>query len=450
MPAVVVSGSTDTSVATVVWQQITPVITASGEAAGFPAINVNDPATWSSWKADGSNGWIKYDLGGATSIDAIGIAAHTLGSSGATALVQYGGDSRTNLIVRSEELDNGVWIHSRITISADAIVAPDGTLTADKLVENTENGAHGLSTPIAGYVSGTNYTLSAYVKAAERSFVLLSFIPTTHSVNVGARFNLATGDVLLPSAALTDYGCEDAGNGWWRVWVSAPATITTASARSVIHMATGPAPGDNPYTGDGSSGLYVWGVQLEVGTAPTSYIPTAASSVTSDWHDATSWVTPTDNADMLFLIPSTNSAAWRLSLTGPAANIGILQVGKRLVFPNAPLDDYTPLNMAREYTKLRNQSLKGQLLGNRVIAAGARTEVDLGYVTRTWADTNLPAFKSHYDQGGTFFYAGCPSKFPLDMGYCWSDGDNDTIAVSYVEADRLSTVSFAVRSYVPQ
>lgn len=263
MPAVVVAGATDTSVATVVWQQITPVITASGSAAGFPAININDPATWSSWKADGSNGWTKYDLGGATSIDAIGIAAHNLFTSGVTQIV------------------------------------------------------------IASSTDDASYT------------------------------------------------------------------------NRVTH------------------------------------------NVASD-------------ADLLFLIEAQTARYWRVTLTGPAANIGILQVGKRLVFPNAPLDDYTPLNMAREYTKLRNQSLKGQLLGNRVIAAGAITDVDLGYVTRTWADTNLPAFKSHYDQGGTFFYAGCPSKFPLDMGYCWSDGDDDTIAVSYVEADRLSTVSFAVRSYVPQ
>lgn len=160
--------------------------------------------------------------------------------------------------------------------------------------------------------------------------------------------------------------------------------------------------------------------------------------------------TPPSNDDLLIIIPQSSHRYWRINIIGAVANIGYLSFGTRLNFPHSPIDDYVPLNHARQYTKLRNDSLKGQWLGNRVIAAGAETEIDMGYVTRSWADTNLPAFKSHYDQGGTFFWASCPSKYPLDMGYCQAAGDDETMAITYVEADKMSTVSFGVKSYVAQ
>lgn len=177
------------------------------------------------------------------------------------------------------------------------------------------------------------------------------------------------------------------------------------------------------------------------------------SLVISRSSNATSWttiqtVTITSDDDIIVVFPEGSFRYWRISWTGVPANIGVLMFGKRLVFPNAPIDDYVPLNHSRRYTKYFNQSILGQLLGNRVMAAGAETSVDIGYVERSFTDGALVPFESRYNQGGTFFYASCPSMYPRDMGYCWANSQDATVSVTYVEADKLSTLSFGVTAYV--
>lgn len=260
MPTIVKSGATKPSAATVLWQAITPTVTAGSVVSGYPAINLIDPATWSSWLGAGTGRAAVYDFGAATVCNGFGIAAHNMASEAATYSVQYSSD-------------------------------------------------------------GTRWT-------------------TVHSE------------------------------------------------------------------------------------------------------------TPSTDDDIFCIFPSISARYWRLYFAGDPASVGVFTVGNRLIFTHAPVSDYKPLHHARQYTKMFNDSIGGQFLGTRVMSVGAETDVNMGFFDRSWLESNIRPFEYHYNQGGCFFFASSPSLYSLDMGYCRAMGENDTLNIQWVEADKMATLEFGIRSYV--
>jgi len=263
-------------------------------------------------------------------------------------------EQRSNLVLQSEVF-NTTWTTTRASISSNVAVSPDGTADADKLVESTDASTH-LVSQTASITSGTAYTFSAYVKAAERSALMLDFL-TTGTITNFAYFNLATGAVGLTGGGVTAT-ITNVGNGWYRCSISLTAASTITGVNR-ISLATGSTAGSNSYTGDGTSGLFIWGAQLEAGAFPTSYIPTTTAQVTR-------------SADVA-LIQGSNFSSWYNPNAGTMyANAAPLAgVGNAAVFRIADSSAVT------NYITLRQNASGTQLLGQSSSAGGGTAGLSL-------------------------------------------------------------------------
>mgnify|MGYP003640283122 CR=1 FL=1 len=197
-----------------------------------------------------SDGLIKTSRNGEARID------YTDSTDGALLLEP----SRSNVNTDSEQFSNQL---QGASATFGTLISPDGTLNGSTIASTSDGSYKGWHKTYN--LTDDTYTFSMFVKYYNSQWISIYRIGQTIS-----RFDVKNGVFGNNPSNLKSVNY---GNGWYRL----EFTFTAASGTNWLYIYPSSNNGDTSSTGDG---LYIWGGQLELGSYPTSYIPTSGSAVT--------------------------------------------------------------------------------------------------------------------------------------------------------------------------
>lgn len=165
----------------------------------------------------------------------------------------------------------------------------------------------------------------------------------------------------------------------------------------------------------------------------------------SDWVDY-QVITPTDNSAIAFIFPEINNDMYRVLITG--GDVGVLMLGKRLVFPQGVDQSHASIPHSTKYTLLGGDSINGQFIGNQVIRKGASLTVTFPLLDASWVDADMQEFEEHYNLGKPFMWAANALKFPTDFGFCQRPKGAGQLNPRYFEGGLYEEFSMQLGVYI--
>lgn len=193
----------------------------------------------------------------------------------------------TNLCIRSSEFDSLDWGKSNLTVTPNAEIAPDGTLSADILTDANVTQYGSLSLPSVSAVSGEIFCVALFVlkdnipRTTRFSTLRLAAVGVVGSKYLDIKFDTSTGEYQIAPAFATALGggVIDAG-AYWRFWIAGSVTDSALTGYRIDHFPAVGASATWAYAVSATGSITAYGMQLERGSKPTSYIPTTTAAVT--------------------------------------------------------------------------------------------------------------------------------------------------------------------------
>lgn len=223
----------------------------------------------------------------------------------------------TNLLLQSQAFAT-TWTASAVTATNNVYIAPDGTTTGTRILEQAAATTHTVAQSVTVPVSVEDITFSVFVLPnLTRAWCALQLLESSGSSNSYVYFNL-TGNGLIGASPSTgagwanlQYSIVPVNNGYYRVSVTATKITAATTVTATLYIAT--ADNSSSYLGVITNGLTAWGAQLEIndhvqqiGRGPTAYLPTTTVPVTYIWYSTT----PTNVITMTTAVPANKVLSW--------------------------------------------------------------------------------------------------------------------------------------------
>ena len=365
----------------------------------------------------------RFNSAGLIEVVASGVPRLDYYTSGGTAgcpalLVEPSG---TNLALQSENFGT-TWspvqllaFGSGSVLNTTGTLDPYGTNVADLIVANAVSDQHRVDQATVS-VSGS-YTFSIFLKAAGYNFARLRLS------GIGATFNLASGTISATDSGIVS-SIQSYGNGWYRCIISKAASTANETLRvNILQSASG------DFAGDGTSGIYVFGSQYELGTVATSYTPTTTAAATR-------------NAEVISLTGSVSGCIGQSEGTIYAeVDISAFVTGKRLVeLSNGSAANRMIISVQGSLIQflVQNASSTQATIDSATLSAG-RFKVAAAYASNDFV------FYVNGAQAGVDVSGTVPTLNQINIGSTWNSilQFNDRIRAAALYTTRLTNAELA-------